>query len=275
MTAFHGAECRTCCWCKSDPSRVISSNCQLPQVAELLWSQATSSRIIIRTNQRAAWPVQRTHGFRDAARNLKWPQSQTWPRETWPRETWPRETWPRETWGSVQVQNKNIVTGCGNRQSTTTAGLQVTITTELLATGRLLLPVGAGSQRSVGRFMPCSGTQAAFRQTSCDTDEDVNRVGGDQSWRRVRWCEHDHVTSAAEVPRHFLSLSAAPGCPPPPSHLDQEEDLMLLSCSAVKHKLWRSSGDESLDSTWSSGLKPASDREDVPAGQRYDDCLAL
>ena len=38
----------------------------------------------------------------------------------------------------------------------------------------------------------------------------------------------------------------------PPPHLNQEEDLMLLSCSAVKHKLWRSSGDESLDSTcWS------------------------
>ena len=47
---------------------------------------------------------------------------------------------------------------------------------------------------------------------------------------------------------------------------------MLLSCSAVKHKLWRRvsgdesletspwrrvSGDESLDPTWSSGLKTA------------------
>ena len=54
------------------------------------------------------------------------------------------------------------------------------------------------------------------------------------------------MTSAAEVTRHFLSLSAAAGCPP--SHLNQEEDLMLV---------WRSSGDDSLDLTWSSCVKMA------------------
>ena len=36
-----------------------------------------------------------------------------------------------------------------------------------------------------------------------------------------------------------------------------ESENLLLSCSAVKHKLWRSSGDDSLDLTWSSCLESA------------------
>ena len=84
-----------------------------------------------------------------------------------------------------------------------------------------------------------------------DTDEEVKRVGGDQSWRRVRWCEHDHVTSAAEVTGHFLSLSAAPGCPPlSPEPGGGSDAAELFSCET--QSLWRSSGAESLDSTcWS------------------------